>query len=151
MHWLAVIGASHMTNNMIYRVIAFFLAAGSLFSAAACSNNVNGVPEPKSVTRESIESGRVFMANYGCGSCHTIPGVPGADSKAGPPLDRFFERMYIAGRIDNTADNLIQWIMNPQEIDPGNAMPDLGVTEDEARSMAAYLYHKPTILDWFQR
>jgi cytochrome c1 len=35
---------------------------------------------------------------------------------------------------------LIKWIRNPQQIEPGTAMPDLGVSEDEAGDIAAYLY-----------
>jgi len=66
---------------------------------------------------------------------------------AAPPLDRFYERSYIAGRLPNTWDNLTKWIENPQQIEPGNAMPNLGVTADEAHDIAAYLYRQPTIGD----
>lgn len=127
------------------------IAVGLLL--AACSADVNGQPEPRSSSESRIESGRQLIASYGCGSCHFITGVPGADSRAAPPLDRFYERTYIAGRLSNTEENLIQWIQNPQEIDPGNAMPDLGVTEEEARDIAAYLYdyHPPRIGDLFRR
>lgn len=34
----------------------------------------------------------------------------------------------------------MQWVMNPQAVEPGTAMPDLGVSEPEARHIAAYLY-----------
>ena len=70
---------------------------------------------------------------------------------AAPPLDRFYQRSYIAGRLSNTSENLSKWIQSPQEIDPGNAMPDLGVTADEAKDIAAYLYHDPTIDDFIYR
>ena len=30
--------------------------------------------------------------------------------------------------------------MTPQRFEPGGAMPNLGVSEDDARDMAAYLY-----------
>jgi hypothetical protein len=71
-----------------------------------------------------------LIAEYGCGSCHTIPGVPGADATAAPPLERFYERTYIAGKLANTKENLALWIRDPQEIEPGTAMPDLGVGTD---------------------
>ena len=111
------------------------------------------MPEPRSSDESQIESGRRLMASYGCGSCHYIPGVPGADAMAAPPLDRFYERTYIAGRLSNTEDNLMQWLQNPQQIDPGNAMPNLGVTREDARDMAAYLYdyHPPTLGDLLRR
>ena len=87
-----------------------------------------------------VEAGRQAIQSWGCGSCHTIPGVPGAHGKVGPKLEQMAEQTYIAGMLPNNPDNLIRWIMDPQEIQPGNAMPDTGVTETMARNMAAYLY-----------
>lgn len=84
--------------------------------------------------------GSIAMQEYGCGTCHTIPGVPEADAEVGPPLTGWANRHYIAGALPNTPENLIYWIMNPQIVEPGTAMPDMGVTEPEARHMAAYLY-----------
>jgi thiamine biosynthesis protein ThiI len=46
-----------------------------------------------------VAAGRRLLAGYGCGTCHSIPGIPGADAKAAPPLDCFYERSYIAGRL----------------------------------------------------
>ena len=109
----------------------------------ACTGEVNGVPEPRQASANVIANGRRLMANYGCGTCHTIPGVPGANSMAAPPLKCFYQRTYIAGRLANNKENLVHWIQNPQEIEPGNAMPDLGVSEDEASDMADYLYDPP--------
>jgi cytochrome c2 len=86
------------------------------------------------------EQGREAIYAYGCGSCHQIPGVPSANATVGPPLENWANRYYIAGTLTNTPDNLITWIRNPQGIEPGTAMPNLDVTEQEARDMAAYLY-----------
>ena len=47
--------------------------------------------------------------------------------------------MLIAGELANTPDNMVRWLRNPKSIDPLTAMPDLGVTERDARDMAAYL------------
>jgi cytochrome c1 len=66
---------------------------------------------------------------------------------AAPPLDHFYARSYIAGRLPNTEENLLKWIQDPQQIEPGTAMPNLGVSEDEARDIAAYLYHQPSAGD----
>ncbi len=114
---------------------------------AACSAGVNGMPEPHPAPQSSIEAGRRLIASYGCGTCHTIPGVPGANGKAAPPLYRFYERSYIAGKLPNTEENLIKWIQNPQQMEPGNAMPDMGVSAEDARNIAAYLYHQPSIVE----
>lgn len=83
--------------------------------------------------------GRVAVRRYGCGSCHQIPGVRGANGVVGPPLDDFARRKYIAGNLPNEAESLVAWIMDPQAIEPGTAMPTLGVTETDARNIAAYL------------
>ncbi|HJQ13330.1 MAG TPA: c-type cytochrome [Anaerolineales bacterium] len=135
------------------RAILLACLVVAIFFSAACTADVNGMPEPRSSSKSDIESGRRLIANYGCGSCHFITGVPGADSRAAPPLDRFYERTYIAGQLSNTEENLVLWIQNPQQIDPGNAMPDLGVSEEEAHDIAAYLYdyHPPTLGDLFRR
>lgn len=86
------------------------------------------------------DRGRLLFTEYGCGSCHTIPGVPRANAVVAPPLTDWAERRYIAGRLPNNPDNLIEWIMSPQAVDPGNAMPDMGVNATDARDMSAYLY-----------
>jgi cytochrome c1 len=58
----------------------------------------------------------------------------------GPPLILFGERTMIAGELPNTPDNLVRWLENPQMIENGTAMPDLGLTVDQAYDIAAYLY-----------
>ena len=77
---------------------------------------------------------------YGCVGCHTIPGVHEARGLVGPPLQGILERAYVAGVAANTPDNLTQWIMHPRQFSPRTAMPDLGVSEKDARDLAAFLY-----------
>ncbi|HEU4648894.1 MAG TPA: cytochrome c oxidase assembly protein [Gemmatimonadales bacterium] len=84
--------------------------------------------------------GRAAVAAYGCGTCHSVRGVPGAVALVGPPLQGLGERAYIAGVLPNTPDNLARWIMDPQGVDPRTAMPNLGVTAADARAIASYLY-----------
>lgn len=84
--------------------------------------------------------GRVVIRTYGCGSCHTIRGVPGADAQIGPPLNGLARRHYIAGVLQNTPSNLVRWILDPQAVDSLTAMPTLGLTEAEARDVAAFIY-----------
>ena len=127
----------------ISRLISFSLIVAVALILSSCTGDVNGVPEPRAASSNNIANGRRLMASYGCGSCHTIPGVPGANSLAGPPLKCFYQRTYIAGRLANTKENLMQWIQNPQQIVPGNAMPDLGVSKAEAGDIADYLYNPP--------
>jgi cytochrome c2 len=84
--------------------------------------------------------GAELIHHFGCGGCHVVPGVAGAHGDVGPPLTRFGQRIYIAGMLRNTPSNLTRWLRDPQGVVPGNAMPDMGITEDQARDMAAYLY-----------
>ncbi len=83
--------------------------------------------------------GKAALSQYGCNGCHKIPGITGADVDVGPPLAGLARRQLIAGEIANTADQMVRWLRNPQEVDPSTAMPNLGVTERDARDMAAFL------------
>jgi cytochrome c2 len=82
---------------------------------------------------------RVIRARH-CGSCHTIPGVRGADGVVGPPLNFFSRRTYIAGEVPNTPANLVRWVTDPQSIEPDTAMPAVGLNPREAHDVVAYLY-----------
>jgi cytochrome c2 len=84
--------------------------------------------------------GQVQIRKYGCNACHEISGVPGARGLIGPPLDQIGRRYYIAGEIRNTPDNLMRWIQHPHQIEPHTLMPEMGVTEQDSRNIAAYLY-----------
>jgi cytochrome c2 len=86
------------------------------------------------------DTGADLMIVHGCGSCHGIPGVAGADGSVGPHLRGFADRAYVAGVLPNEPAGLVRWIVDPPAHAPQTAMPDLGVTEAEARHMAAYLY-----------
>jgi cytochrome c len=107
------------------------------FSASACSN-----PNAKQAfpTGGDVEKGRQAIQRYGCGSCHTIQGVGGATGKIGPPLTGIAERMYLAGELPNTPDNMKKWIEHPHSIHPKTVMPEMGVTDGDARDISAYLY-----------
>lgn len=85
-------------------------------------------------------AGRRIIHDAGCGSCHTIPGVRGADGLVGPPLTSFARRSFIGGTAPNTPENLVRWVQNPRTIEPHTAMPNLGLDDRQARAVAAYLY-----------
>jgi len=84
--------------------------------------------------------GKELIRSYGCGSCHTIPRVTGAEASVGPSLQGIATRAYIAGVLPNQPENMIRWIMNPPGVDEKTAMPNLHVTARDARDIAAYLY-----------
>lgn len=84
--------------------------------------------------------GATLIAQYGCGSCHIVPGVSRAHGTVGPDLTGFRDRAYIGGVLPNQPGDLVDWLMNPTTHAPNTAMPDLDVTEPHARDMASYLY-----------
>jgi cytochrome c1 len=92
------------------------------------------------LTQGNPDASPQIMRRYGCVGCHTIPGVPGADGQVGGPLADLRKRVYIGGVLNNTGDNLARWIVSPQSFSPRSAMPASGITEAEARDVAAYLY-----------
>lgn len=83
--------------------------------------------------------GQRLLAQYQCGSCHAIPGVPASRGLQGPSLDAFGKRSYIAGRIPNVPETLAQWLVAPATFVPDTAMPSMGVSPADAQHMAAYL------------
>ncbi len=92
-------------------------------------------PEPRGDPRRGAE----IIEEKGCGACHEIPGVSGAHGTVGPPLTDVGKRVFLAGELRNTPDNMSAWIMNPQKFHPGTAMPNMGLTSAEAHDVTAYL------------
>lgn len=86
------------------------------------------------------QRGKAAIQRHGCGACHVVPGVRDAQGRVGPKLEGFRDQVYIAGVLPNTPENLMIWIQHPRSINPLTAMPDLEVSEQEARDIAAYLY-----------
>lgn len=88
----------------------------------------------------SATAGKVAFQQAGCGGCHAISLTPGADGAVGPALDGIATRAELAGRLANTPENMRRWLRHPQQIAPGNGMPDTGLTDRQARDISAYLY-----------
>jgi cytochrome c len=117
-------------------VLVFVL---TLLASAACADETDEAVV-RAITGGRPERGRRSLEQYGCGSCHEISGVARARGRVGPPLEGLAMRGYLAGRLTNEPKNLIRWIRHPREVDPATAMPELRVSERDARDMAAYLY-----------
>jgi cytochrome c len=117
------------------RTIAIAAVSASL--ACACGPSPQ---DPPRVAGGDAERGRVALERYACGACHVVPGVRAARGRVGPVLADYGRRVYVAGKYPNEPDLLIAWIRNPPALSPESAMPDVGVTADDARDIAAYLY-----------
>jgi cytochrome c1 len=122
---------------MTERGLTALLFAGVLL-AAGCRGDLKS--EAALMTGGDPDRGNRAIQTYGCGGCHSIPGVRGASGLVGPPLDNIASRAYLGGHLPNTPQNMMRWIRFPQEVDPRNAMPDMRVSDRDARDMAAYLY-----------
>jgi cytochrome c2 len=105
-----------------------------------------GDPDPdwRAMAREVHDGdpsrGADLIVAYGCGACHEIPGIRGARGSVGPSLEGLATRAYVGGVLPNQPGGLVRWIVSPTAHSPMTAMPDLGVTEAEARDIAAYLF-----------
>jgi cytochrome c2 len=111
------------------------LAAPTLALAMALLCGCERGPAPGPDARR----GRELMAQYHCGSCHAIPGVPAAQARVAITLEAFGRRSYIAGRVPNDDAHLARWLIDPASLVPGTLMPAMGVQPADARDMAAYL------------
>ena len=115
--------------------------------AATDTSGIAGVPWVAPTRGEAIAEvrgdptrGKQLLAEFGCRSCHLIPGVRGPAGNVGPPLTAWAERQFISGRLVNLPGALVVWILNPQAVEPGTVMPAVGATPEQAEDMAAYLY-----------
>lgn len=112
--------------------IAWVLAATA--GLAACGGGPGPLPKAKA------DRGRDLIVREGCGACHRIGGVRGADGRIGPSLESFKGKRYIAGQLTNTPRNVVRFIRDPRAVEPKTIMPDLGLTKAEAREIVDYLY-----------
>ena len=139
-----------LTEAELWSVVAFMqrlpdLSANQyaqLVSAAppapSCGRELPGAVLPALTAGDSAR-GRIALFQHACNACHTIPGITGGNAQVGPPLEGIAGRSLIAGKLANTPDNMVLWLRQTQQVKPMTAMPQLGVTEQDARDMAAYL------------
>ena len=113
------------------------LIAAALMGLAACKPTVNG---PSWAGLGDAKVGKTVIIKAQCGACHDIPGVDGAAGQVGPSLEGFADRTVAAGVLPNTPENLVHWLRYAQQVKPGDAMPNTGLSDRQARDAAAYLY-----------
>ena len=124
----------------IHRFAAVAALAAAVSGSCGLDRSAHEEAEAAALTGGVPDVGRARIAEYGCASCHTIPGIPGADALVGPPLAGIASRAYIAGVLTNTPEEMMRWLQDPPAVDPLTAMPNVGVTPEDARHIAAYLY-----------
>jgi len=113
------------------RASALIISLLSIVSAVTCA------AEPS-----AVERGRDAIHKFSCAVCHRVPGVASPGGGIGPSLEKVTHRAYLAGALPNQRDTMARFIEHPQKLRPGTAMPDCGVSADEARAITAYLYSR---------
>ena len=93
---------------------------------------------PVESTDALAQQGKTIFGQSTCVGCHTITGV--SAGHIGPDLTHFASRKRFAGSLmESTPDNLTKWIENPDHMKPGALMPNLGMTGEQSKALAAYL------------
>ncbi|MCI0438051.1 MAG: c-type cytochrome, partial [Chloroflexi bacterium] len=99
----------------------------------------------------AAEGQRIFTSRGGCLACHSTQSKIQVNGfvPLGPNLTHFASRGTLAAAImDNTQQNLREWLSNPEEAKPGNAMArqapvfngqQAPLTEAEISALVAYL------------
>lgn len=131
-----------LSDDAIWAVVAFVNQLPRLSPreyahlSAPPAAPASGVPRNG---RADLARGKTALQQYACVACHEIPGITGATARVGPPLGGIATRGLLGGVLPNTPENMLRWLRDPRAVDPPTAMPDLGVTERDARDIAAYL------------
>jgi cytochrome c len=138
--WTGVVG---LTLTVVVGV-AFGLLNPALESgrAGGTPNQLGELASAAVLTPGSpAAEGAQIIAAKPCVGCHTIPGIPTATGQVGPNLAGVASRAKIAGgAVSNTGpDDLKKWILNPPAVKPGTPMPNVGLSDDEATKVVAYL------------
>jgi cytochrome c2 len=128
-----------MRSAIPLRLLTIFAClAVSLCAMTGCDDTTE--KQAMAMTGGDPHRGKDAINYYGCTSCHTIPGIRGANALVGPSLDRIASRSYIAGVLRNTPENMLRWLHDPPGVDDKTAMPNLHLTEQDTRDIASYLY-----------
>jgi len=122
-------GISHA--NMRFRVIVQEKSAWETWVKAQQAPPV----EP---TDPLAQQGKQVFSSSACVGCHTIKGV--SAGQIGPDLTHFGSRKIFAGGIMAvTPENVAKWVEKPEHMKPGSRMPDLGMSGEHGKALAAYL------------
>ncbi len=113
------------------------VSALAALTVAACADKG---PSPRGLAGADAERGRMIAEQVACAACHQIPGIKWPQGRMGGTLEGFGARTHIAGRFPNQPDILVRWLRDAPALSPDTGMPPTGLSEAEARDVAAYLY-----------
>jgi cytochrome c2 len=135
---------------VLRRWLSSLVLGGSILMALSASVPTTTLAQTQT-DPATLQTAISVMQQSRCGACHIIPGVPNANGNFGPDLGPHDDVPPVAGRTliaifprgsvpNNSLDDLAAWIENPAALKPGTAMPNMGVSHDDALTVAAYLY-----------
>ena len=94
---------------------------------------------PQDPQEADAQAGKRLFFQMTCANCHAIEGTDAVET-IGPDLTHFADRKTIgAGTVDNTPENLVRWLEDPQALKPGCKMPNFHLTPEQIRLYVAYL------------
>jgi mono/diheme cytochrome c family protein len=132
-----------LSDEHIWAVVAYLPAMAHMtpeqFARARVFPPQPASPEEAPSVEPSAKRGVEAINQYACVTCHEIPGIVGANGPVGPTLAGVASRVMLGGVLPNSPENMVRWLRTPPHFAPLTAMPDLGVTERDARDIAAYL------------
>lgn len=131
-----------MTDADMWAVVAFLPEMARMTPSQYRSLKAQRVErQPRSTDgkKPSAARGRKAIEQNGCVTCHAIPGIVGPNLPVGPPLAGVASRVMLGGVLPSSPENLALWIRTPQAFAPLSAMPNLGLSEADARDIAAFL------------
>lgn len=137
---VAIVSPASSTWPLLCAIAAIVTIGALWLGGQAWSEARQAAAVARAITGGDPTKAAALVTRYGCGGCHSIPGLPGADGQVAPSLSDIRKRVYIGGVLLNTAPNMLDWIVDPQAHSPRSAMPVTGISRSEARDVAAYLY-----------
>ena len=111
----------------------------TILLAVACSKSEK--PAAESVPLPPIgnaAAAKAHMEKYACQACHVIPGM-GEGGALGPDLTGFAVRTTLNGRVQKNPQAVAAYLLNPTAVDAQTSMPAVGLSEEEAKDIAAFL------------
>ena len=116
--------------------MGFMVVADDASDFAAWTDDQTSVTEP---TDPLVAQGADVFAANPCGGCHTVRGSD-AIGVVGPDLTELGDRLTLAGgALDNTPDDLREWITETQHVKPGALMQSFPMSDDDVDALVAYL------------
>jgi hypothetical protein len=126
----------------VQRRLRVALALAGSFAVAGCDLSNTAWLQNRQVANGDAARGRAIVASgaHGCTACHDVPGILRPRGVVGPRLDDMARRSFIAGTLPNKPDVLIAFLQDPPALAPATGMPDVRLSLEEARDIAAFLY-----------